>query len=92
MNAFDEFAESLSPHPSKARIILELDDSEGSVKRVLHILQSDVGAVEYEIFHKTHAIWLHILIPSQEMRDSVLKLSEAGFTRIRGISAHNSSI
>lgn len=87
MNDFKEFAQSLSPHPSKARILLELDQSEGIVKKVLNILQSDGGAVEYEIFQKENTIWLHVLIPSQEMQESVLRLTEAGYTRIRGVSA-----
>lgn len=87
MNTFDEFADSLSPHPSKAQIILELGHSEGTFKRALHILQGDEGDIEYEFVHRKHSSWLHVLIPSNEMQDAVLRLSEAGFTQVRGISA-----
>ena len=92
MNTFDEFADSLSSHPVKARIIIELDQSEGIVKRALHFLQGDKGDIEYELVHKKHTCWLHVLIPSNEMQDAVLKLSEAGFTQVRGISAQNTRL
>ena len=86
MNAFDEFAQSLTPHPSKARIIVELVDCEASAEKALETLRDQgIHSVEYELFRKEHFVWIQILLPPEYIQESVLTLSEAGFTNIKGI-------
>ena len=88
MNTFDEFAESLSPHPSKAKILLEVANDDNVVRHALDTLKDHgVEPIEHEILSQEHTVRMQILLPSEYLQESVLMLSEAGFTQVRGISA-----
>jgi hypothetical protein len=92
MDNFEEFAQSMEPHPTKAQIMIALENSVDTVNTALALLENEGGKLEYKVHQKSQGIWLHVFISSLEMQDAVLKLSEAGFIRVRGLSAQNDSL
>jgi hypothetical protein len=86
VDRFDEFAELLKPHPTKAQILLEVNDERETLKNALRLLRTAcIHPIEYNIFSKEYPACILVFLSSEDIKQATLKLSEAGFTKIKGI-------
>lgn len=87
LDRFDEFAELLKPHPIKAQILLEVNDEGETLQSALNILKTAcIHPIEYNIFRKEYPACILVFLSSEDMKQATLKLSEAGFTKVKGIN------
>ena len=88
MNTFDQYAETLHPKPKNAQILLEVNPGKHSRDALVHVLKmAGVEVEQYDVVREGDPEWLLISLSSADMREAVLKLSEAGFNHVRGINA-----
>ena len=88
MDIFEEFAQRLNVHPSKAQILVEVKDQEEAIERALTLLNSlKINWAEYRILHKLDPTLILILLSSQDLQEAVKGLSEAGFTKMKGLNS-----
>ena len=88
MDPIDEIFRSLQPHPSKAQILLEVEDGEKTLEKALAILETNgVQPVEYDFIRKGDPSFVIFYLSTNDMREAVLKLTEAGFTSLKGINS-----
>jgi hypothetical protein len=87
LDPFDEMAQSLRPHPSKAQILIEVKPKGVSLDRALAVLK-DMGIrpVLYRTIQNGDPAWVLLHLPAADMREAVFSLTEAGFTRLSGIN------
>ena len=87
MSTFDDIAQSLKAHPYKAQILLELKNDGKSLEKALGILESaGMGIPDYTILQDIPTRLILFSLSSEDMREAVLKLIEAGFTQLKGIN------
>jgi len=87
VDGFDKFAELLKPHPIKAQILLEVNDEGETLQSALNILKTAcIHPIEYNIFRKEYPACILVFLSSEDMKQATLKLSEAGFTKVKGIN------
>lgn len=87
VDRFDEFAELLKPHPIKAQILLEVNDEGETLQSALTVLKTAcIHPIEYNIFRKEYPACILVFLSSEDMTQATLKLSEAGFTKVKGIN------
>ena len=90
MDTIEDFAHSLVPHPDRAQILLEAGSQEDSLDRIREVLSSmGIDVVHHEIIHKGDTELLLVHLSSGDMREAVLKITEAGFTRVKGVNAQH---
>jgi hypothetical protein len=88
VDQFDEIAQSLHAHPSKAQILLEIEDEGSTLDEVLGILEAHVDQpIEYEVIRKGNPSLVLFYLSTNNMREAVLKLTEAGFVRLKGVDS-----
>ena len=84
---FEEAALTLKPHPLHAQILLEIRASDTTLERAKTILKgAGVGAVQCKFLQKGEVSWVLLAFLSGDMREAVYLLTEAGFTRLKGIN------
>jgi len=87
LDRFHEFAELLKPHPSKAQILFEINDEGQTLKSALTILKTAcIHPIQYNAFRKEYPACILVFLSSEDMTQATLKLSEAGFTKVKGIN------
>ena len=87
MALFEEYASNLSPHPSKARILLEVNSEGQSLERALNILRGlGIHRIRVDRVKKKPPELVVLLLSTDDMREAVLRLSEAGFLRLKGVN------
>jgi len=80
--------QSLQPHPSKAQILLEIEDEGKTLENALGILEANgVQLIEYDFIRKGDPSFVIFYLSTNDMREAVLKLTEAGFTSLKGINS-----
>ena len=90
LDTFDTFSQSLRPHPSKAQIILQLRTGGPTLDCALEVLRSvGIQEIQYDYLHKGDPFLVVIYISTKDMREAVLKLTEAGFNRLNAINHQN---
>lgn len=83
MDPFDAYALSLKPHAARAQIFLE----GRSVEEILRGLrEAGLAGARHRVIQKGPPAWVLVLLPSEDMRETVWKLTKLGFTKIRGIN------
>lgn len=83
---FETIDQSLSPHPSKARILIEINDKPG-LETALNVLQNmGLDNVEHFIPWQEHPDRVLLHVDIEDVKEAVLRLSEAGFNRVKGIN------
>jgi hypothetical protein len=88
MDSFDEISRSLQAHPSKAQILLEVEDEENTLEKALRIFKNQgIQSTEYKVIIKGNPSFVHFYLSANDMRSAVLNLTEAGFTRMKGINS-----
>ena len=87
MDSFDEISQSLKPHPSRAQILMELEAEGKTLEKALGILKAiGVQPIHYDILRKGNPSCVLFYLSTKDMREAVLKLTEAGFTRLKGVN------
>lgn len=88
MDLFEEFAQRLTVHPQKAQILLALPDHQSAVERALTVLSSQkITCEESKLLNKANPAIILIFLPSEDLSEAVKALSEAGFTRLKGLDS-----
>jgi len=88
VDPFDKMCQSLQPHPSKAQILLEIEDEGKTLENALGILEANgVRLIEYDFIRKGDPSFVIFYLSTNGMREAVLKLTEAGFTSLKGINS-----
>lgn len=83
---FEKVSGSLKPHPSKAKILIEIND-ENAFKTVLETLSKmGITGVEHLVPWKGFPEWKLFHVNTNNVKEAILELSEAGFTRVKGIN------
>jgi hypothetical protein len=91
LKTFDEYAGSLKPIPHHAQILIQLEGEATTLERVLEVLRTTgVEMIRYQMVREEWPRWIIVVLASGDMRQAVLKLSEAGFLKTRGINAKSS--
>jgi len=86
MDSFDEISESLKPHPSRAQILMELEAEGETLEKAVGILKAhEAYPIEYDVLRKGNPSFVLFYLSSNDMREAVLKLTESGFTRLKGV-------
>jgi len=84
---FDDLANSLKAHASKSQILMEVGSAKGTLKEVLEILSDlEVDPVRYEVLQKGDPSCILLFLPNEDVRAIVFRLTEAGFTRVKGVN------
>jgi len=87
MDTFDEFSQSLKAHPSKAQIVLEWQNEEQMLEKAMEILKAlGIHPIHYNVLTKGNCSRVLFYLPIKDIREAALKLTEAGFTKLKGIN------
>lgn len=93
MNRPDEFEEaamSLKAHPSQARILLEVSRSDTTLERAKAVLRgAGLEMAHQDFLREGDLSWVLLTLSSGDMREAVFLLTEAGFTKLKGINPKN---
>ena len=93
MDPIDEIFRSLQSNPSKAQILLEVEDEGKTLEKSLGILEANgVQPIEYDFIRKGDPSFVLFYISTNDMREAVLKLTEAGFTRLKAVSSKEANL
>jgi hypothetical protein len=89
VDTFEEHARLLRPKPRHAQILLELDEDDGkTLNNALGVLKrAGVEPFRFEPLQGDVPVRVLIELSSRDMREAVLRLSEAGFYKVMGINA-----
>ena len=84
VETFEEHDYEIKPEKNHAQILIEINSSKKleQVKEIIENLGIHVVQTKY-LAHN----WLLIKLDVMDMREIVLKLSESGFTNMKGINA-----
>jgi hypothetical protein len=86
MDQFDEIAQSLQADASKAQILLEIENEGNTLDEALEILEAHGGQpIEYEVIRKGDPSLVIFYLSTDDMRDAILKLTESGFAKLKGM-------
>ena len=93
MDPIDEIFRSLQSNPSKAQILLEVEDEGKNVEKALRILEDNgIQQIEYDFIRKGDPSFVLFYISTNDMREAVLKLTETGFTRLKAVSSKEANL
>jgi hypothetical protein len=86
--SFDGLSETLAAHPSRSQILVEVQPRGNTLERALEVLaEMDLKPIRQEIIKKDSSACILMLLPNENMNEAVLKLTEAGFAKVKGINA-----
>lgn len=84
---FDDLAESLEVHPSKSQILIEVRPEECTLEKAMVILEGlNIHQVQHKVLQKGNPSCILFFLPNEDVREVVFKLTEAGFTRVKGVN------
>ena len=84
---FDDLAESLEVHPSKSQIFIEVRPEEFTLDKALTILEDlNIHQVQHKVLQQGDPSCILLFLPNEDMREAVFRLTEAGFTRVKGVN------
>jgi hypothetical protein len=88
MDTFDEISDSLQAHQSRAQILFEGSDERKTLDKALRLLEANgVQPLEFDIIRKGNPSVVRLYLSPYDMKSAILHLTEAGFTRLKGIDA-----
>lgn len=88
MDLFDEMSQSLQAHPSKTQILLEVEDEKNTLELALGILKTHgIHPIEYDVIQEGNPSLVLFYLSTSNMIGVVLKLTEAGFVRVKGVDS-----
>jgi len=84
--SFDELSSCLTPHPSKAQILIETCPTGTTLEGALAVLRaSGICEVEHQVLREGDPSWIRLRLSSDDFRKAILSLTEAGFVKLKGI-------
>ena len=87
VDQFDDLAQSLKAHPSKAQILLEVNPEADGLEKAPTVLRDTcIQPVEHQILRKDDPVCILLYLSADDMGQAALRLTEAGFTRLKGIN------
>ena len=87
MDDFNQIVQSATPHQYRALIILEEEPMDNTLERAIEILKIEgLAPIECNILRENWPRIVQLLLPVEDMRMAVTRLSESGFTRLHGIN------
>ena len=93
MDPLEEISQTLKPHPSKAQILLEVEDEGKTLEKALGILEANrVQPIEYDVIRKGDPSFVILYLSTNDMRGATLNLTEAGFTRLKAVSSKEANL
>ena len=93
MDPLEEISQTLKPHPSKAQILLEVEDEGKNVEKALRILADNgIQQIEYDFIRKGDPSFVILYLSTNDMRGAALNLTEAGFTRLKAVSSKEANL
>ena len=93
MDPIDEIFRSLQPHPSKAQILLEVEDEGKTLEKALGIFQTNgIQLIGYDFIRKGDPSFVLFYLSTNDMRGAALNLTEAGFTRLKAVSSKEANL
>jgi len=93
VDPIDEIFRSLQSNPSKAQILLEVEDEGKNVEKALRILEDNgIQQIEYDFIRKGDPSFVIFYLSTNDMREAVLKLTETGFTRLKAVSSKEANL
>jgi len=93
LDQFDVLAQSLRAHPSKAQILIEVKSEEDTLETTLAVLKKrGIQPLQHRILREGDSVCVLLHLSNEGMGEAVLKLAEAGFTRLKGISPQPASM
>jgi hypothetical protein len=88
LDLFEEFAQKLIVRPQRAQILLALPEQQSNVERALSVLSSQkITWEESKVLSKADPAIILILLSSENLSEAVKLLSEAGYTRLKGLDS-----
>lgn len=74
-------------HPYKSQILIEAGPGERTLEKALAILEElNIHQVQYQILEEGAPPCILLLFSDKDMREAAFRLTEAGFTRVKGIN------
>jgi len=93
VDPFDEMSRSLKAHPSRAQILLEVENEGNALEETLGILKAhEIDPIEYQVIRQGDPSFVLFYLSTDEMREAVLVLTEAGFGKLKAISSKEGNI
>ena len=93
MDQFDEISRSLEAHTSRAQILLEVVDQGNTLEEALGILEAhEIHQIEYQVVLQGKPSLVLFYLSTDDMREAVLVLTEAGFAKLKGINSKEGDI
>jgi len=88
--SFDGLSETLAAHPYRSQILVEVQAQGNTLERALEVLaEMDLKPIRQEVIKKDSSACILMLLPNENMNEAVLKLTEVGFTKVKGINAES---
>lgn len=84
---FDDLAKTLKAHSSKSQILMEVRTEGYTLKKALATLEDlNINPVQHQILLRGDPSCILFFLPNEDVREAVFRLTEAGFTRVKGIN------
>jgi len=87
LDQFEQLEHSLKAHPYAAQLLLELRSGIESLQRILEVLnEAGIRPKNYEILEEGDTTCILLRLRGEDLKEAVFRLTEAGFSRLKGIS------
>jgi hypothetical protein len=84
---FDDLAKSLKSHPSKSQILIEVGTGGYTLEKALAAMKDlNINPVQHQILLEGDPSCILFFLSNEDVREAVFRLTEAGFTRVKGIN------
>jgi hypothetical protein len=84
---FDDLAKSLKAHSSKSQILMEVRTEGYTLKKALATFEAlNIDPVQHQVLLKGDPSCILLFLSNEDVREAVFRLTEAGFTRVKGIN------
>jgi hypothetical protein len=84
--AFEQIVSKVKPHRQNAQILIQESSGECTIENAIEILKNNLSiSIKYNILKRDSPKILHVLLASEEMRNAIEKLIEAGYDKFHGI-------
>lgn len=85
---FDCLSETMVAHPSGSQILVEVHSDGNTLEKALNVLEeAGMTPLQHQEVRSGEPACILMLLPNEDMKEAVLKLWEAGFSKVKGINA-----
>ena len=87
-DSFDCLSEKMAAHPSGSQILVEVHNDGNTLEKALDVLaEAKMTPLQHQEVKSGDPACILMLLPNEDMKEAVLKLWEAGFSKVKGINA-----